>query len=197
MGDYGVWVEKSGRWYVAECPTVAGCRSRGPTEAEAAQAARRIVGEYLAQKEQLLSEGPYPDLADEIISWYSWDASWWREWGVVSSPPDVAIRVSFRFDGEVPQYGAQLLDQIAARLIVPYTTDEWDRASAIVMVSSDEVAEMEVVLSEAMDNDDLCLRHELWSREPRHQVSLGHFPLLSGAWLQNPSAGDLRRTGGR
>jgi hypothetical protein len=167
---------------MAECATAPGCWSRGHTEEEATEAVRALVREFLTQRDQLLSQGFYPMLADEIVSWYSRDASWWRESGLVSSPPGEAIGVLFRFEGEVPYHGAELLDQIAARLKAPYTTDEWDRAATIVMATSEEEAEMEVLLSEEMDNGDLCLRHDQRSKKLQCVVSIGHFPLLSSAW---------------
>ncbi|MEO8285641.1 MAG: type II toxin-antitoxin system HicB family antitoxin [Chloroflexota bacterium] len=190
--DYAIVVKEVGSGYFAEYPALPGCWSQGSSYDEARQGVLRILQQFLAQSDQLLSQGFYPGLAGEIASWYSWDASWWREWGVVSTPPDTAIRVAFRFEGEIPHYVAELLDQVAVHLRAPYTTEEWDRAAAIVMASANEEAEMEIVLSEAMDNGDLCLRHELWSKKTRRQVSIGHFPFLSSAWIHDPSAGDAR-----
>jgi hypothetical protein len=123
----------------------------------------------------------------DLVSDLSEDAWWWRTWGVIKLEPHIPVRLFFKFVEGQPAYSIELLYQLATLLKEPYITDDYERASAIVVAPSEEEADVLVRLAEDF-KEILCLRYELVSRHTGENFEVGWFRLFEESFESEMNA---------
>jgi hypothetical protein len=99
-------------------------------------------------------------LAERIAGALSFSASHWREDGQIMAPPWAPVRLQFDRVSPNPAYLDPLLVALTNLLTTPYTTDQWPRSAAIVVVAPDQAADVTIFLAEQWIQDQRNLVYE-------------------------------------